>query len=65
MFFTGEGENIQVLFAQLSPPLPPQHRVIEQEDEDEDNGDDVEFFDNELFETDLFSDETENDLFVW
>ena len=37
LFFTGEGENIQVMFAQLPPPPPPQQPVIEQEDEEEDD----------------------------
>ena len=63
LFFTGEGENIQVLFAQLPPP-PPQPFVIEQEDEEEDD-DDNEFLDSDLFETDLFDDDSNNDLFVW
>ena len=62
LFFTGEGENIQVMFAQLPQP-PPQQPIIEQEDE-EDNDDD-EFLDSDLFDTDLFDDDSDNDLFVW
>ena len=64
LFFTGEGENIQVLFAQLPPPPPPQPLVIEQEDEEEDDDDD-EFLDSDLFDTDLFDDDSDNALFVW
>ena len=66
LFFTGEGENIQVLFAQLQP-LPAQQPVIEQEDEEQDDIDDidVEFVENDLFESDLFSEDSDNDLFVW
>ena len=65
LFFTGEGENIQVMFAQLQPP--PQQHVIEQENEEEDDIEDieVEFVENDLFESDLFSEDSDNDLFVW
>ena len=65
-FFTGEGENIQVVFAQL--PQPPLPLVIEREENDDGIEDiDNEFLDDDLFETDLFvnDDDTENDLFVW
>ena len=63
LFFTGEGENIQVLFAQLPPP--PQTVLNQEEEEDNIEDVDAEFVDNDIFETDLFGDDSENDLFVW
>ena len=60
--FTGEGEHIQVLFAQLPPPPVP---VIEQEEDIDIEDIDVEFTDNDLFETDSFDDTNLFDGLDW